>query len=137
MADMASILAAISDKRAGTPRVEWYEAGATGWARCVVSLESGLWTLERRIDGELTATNGVLDGDLVEGLRDLAAQVQPEDDPGGPDLSASGLQTLRVVVDGAVVDVRGGESEWFPERPERLVRHLVRVIPGFPGYNRP
>lgn len=136
MSDIAEFLAA---QRAGSAeaRIEWYEAGASGSVRFVFSLESGAWTLDRRPRGAAEGATGVLTPEQVEALRSLAAQIRPEDDPGGPDLSASGVQELLVVLGGSRVDVRGGEAEWFPARPEALVRALIAMIPGFPRGGRP
>ena len=136
MSDIAEFLAA---QRAGSaePRIEWYEAGASGSVRCKVSLDSGAWTLERRSAAGTGSTTGILPPEEAEALRALAALVKQEDDPGGPGLSSSGLEELLVALGGTEVNVRGGESEGFPDRPEAVVRALNRLIPDFDAYGRP
>lgn len=117
-------------------RVEWTEDGAGRSVRFALDLATGAWTFSGRRRAQWHTASGLLDRAALDALDALAAQVTPADDPGGPDLSASGDQDLRVVRSGDTVRVRHGESERLPARPEAVVRAILALVPGWPSAGR-
>ena len=114
------------------PRVEWYEAGAAGVSQWTLSLESGAWTLSVSKRGVAVDRAGTISEPELAAIYFLAESVRPEDSPGGPDLSASGVQTLLVVACGGKIEVRGGEAETFPTAPEELILSVLANMPACP-----
>lgn len=117
-------------------RVEWAEDGAGRSVRFALDLATGAWTFSARRSAQEHTASGLLDRASLDAIDALAAQVTPADDPGGPDLSASGDQDLRVVRSGVTVLVRHGESEGLPARPEAVVRAILALVPGWTGSPR-
>lgn len=119
------------DARAGlgwATTLRWYEATGAGVADVTIEPDRGRWTW-RAVEGSVERTGGgVIDPALAAQLLALAERVRPEDDLGGPDLSACGTQRLDVADGERALRCEAGASEDLPGAAGEIVAIIREMV---------